>query len=267
MQDLQGYVEGLGKSARRAAGQLVTLDGATKMAALKRIAQALRDNRAAPLAANEKDIAAAQQNNLAPALIERLKLNDKRINAMADGVEQIAAQTDPVGQTLEGYVRPNGLRIEKRRVPLGVVLFFYESRPNVTSDAAALCLKSGNAVILRGGKEAFHSNKAIVEIVAAALTDAGVDPAAVQLVESTDRALVPHLLKLDKYIDLVIPRGGESLIRAVVKDSTIPVLKHFTGNCHLYIDSDVDGMDEQVRSICVNAKTSYPGGAVCNAVE
>jgi glutamate-5-semialdehyde dehydrogenase len=190
-----------------------------------------------------------------------------KVAAMAVGVELIAQQTDPVGKTLEGYVRPNGLRIEKRRVPLGVVLFFYESRPNVTSDAAALCLKSGNAVILRGGKEAFHSNRAIVQIVSAAMKDAQIDPAAVQLVESTDRALVPHLLKLDKYIDLVIPRGGENLIRAVVKDSTIPVLKHFTGNCHIYIDAELDGMDEQVAQVCVNAKTSYPGGAVCNAVE
>src|SRR5687767_14736962 len=153
---------------------------------------------------------------------------------MANSVEQIAAQVDPVGQTLEGYVRPNGLRIEKRRVPLGVVLFFYESRPNVTSDAAALCFKSGNAVILRGGKEAFHSNRAIVQIIKEALarvrepSGSAAGPSddlanAVQLVESTDRALVPHLLKLDKYIDLVIPRGGENLIRAVVKDSTIPV--------------------------------------------
>src|SRR4051812_30250009 len=161
---------------------------------------------------------------------------------MADGVEQIAAQVDPVGQTIEGYVRPNGLRIEKRRVPLGVVLFFYESRPNVTSDAAALCLKSGNAVILRGGKEAFHSNAAIVKIVNQSLDI----PGPVQFVESTDRALVPMLLKLDRYIDLVIPRGGESLIRAVVRDSTIPVLKHFTGNCHIYIDSEIGGLEEQV---------------------
>jgi glutamate-5-semialdehyde dehydrogenase len=268
MEDLAGYVQKLGESARRAAGELVTLDGATKIAVMKRIAQAIRDNRQQLLGANAKDVAAAQQNNLAPALVERLKLNDKRINAMADGVEQIAAQVDPVGQTIEGYVRPNGLRIEKRRVPLGVVLFFYESRPNVTSDAAALCLKSGNAVILRGGKEAFHSNKAIVDVIHSVLSPQSSSLShAVQLVESTDRALVPMLLKLDKYIDLVIPRGGESLIRAVVKDSTIPVLKHFTGNCHIYVDSEIAGLEEQVREICVNAKTSYPGGAVCNAVE
>jgi glutamate-5-semialdehyde dehydrogenase len=267
MQDLIAYVEQLGQSARRASQQLVTLDGATKVAALRKIAQALRDNTDALLAANTEDIKAAETAKVDPPLVHRLRLDAKKVGAMADGVEQIAAQTDPVGQTLEGYVRPNGLRIEKRRVPLGVVLFFYESRPNVTSDAAALCLKSGNAVILRGGKEAFHSNRAIVQIIATALKAAQIDPAAVQLVESTNRALVPHLLKLDKYIDLVIPRGGENLIRAVVKDSTIPVLKHFTGNCHIYIDAELDGMDEQVAKICVNAKTSYPGGAVCNAVE
>jgi glutamate-5-semialdehyde dehydrogenase len=147
------------------------------------------------------------------------------------------------------------------------VLFFYESRPNVTSDAAALCIKSGNAIILRGGKESIHSNKAIAAIISRSLEASGLDPATVQLIESTDRALVPPLLKLDKYIDLVIPRGGESLIRAVVKDSTIPVLKHFTGNCHIYVDAATQGMEKQVREICVNAKTSYPGGAVCNAVE
>src|SRR4029079_16567459 len=143
---------------------------------------------------------------LAPALVERLKLSEKRVESMAVGVEQIAGQVDPVGQIIEGFVRPNGLRIQRLRVPLGVVLFFYESRPNVTSDAAALCLKSGNAVILRGGKEAFHSNRAIANVVSESLKASDVDPAAVQLVESTDRALVPHLLKLDRYIDLAIPR-------------------------------------------------------------
>ncbi len=267
MEDLESYVRLLGQSARQAAGQLVALDGQIKVAALTRIAQALRDRRGVILEANAKDITAAEHASLAPALVERLKLNEKKIVAMADSVDQIAQQVDPVGQTIEGYVRPNGLRVERRRVPLGVVLFFYESRPNVTSDAAALCLKSGNAVILRGGKEAFHSNKSIVAVVAESLRASSINPAAVQLVESTDRALVPHLLKLDKYIDLVIPRGGESLIRAVVKDSTIPVLKHFTGNCHIYIDAHIDGIEQQVRDICVNAKTSYPGGAVCNAVE
>ncbi|MGH7214706.1 MAG: glutamate-5-semialdehyde dehydrogenase [Tepidisphaeraceae bacterium] len=267
MDDLRSYVEALGAAARRASGRLVTLSGAKKAGVLRKMAGALRDNRQALIDANANDIAEAQMNQLGPALVERLKLNDKRVASMADGVEQIASQVDPVGQVIEGYVRPNGLRIQKVRVPLGVVLFFYESRPNVTSDAAALCLKSGNAIILRGGKEAIHSNRAIVSIVSRTLKEADLDPAAVQLVESTDRALVPLLLKLDRHIDLVIPRGGESLIRAVVKDSTIPVLKHFTGNCHLYVDASATGMEKEVREVCVNAKTSYPGGAVCNAVE
>jgi glutamate-5-semialdehyde dehydrogenase len=267
MQDFAEYVLNLGKAARKASGQLAGLRGDVKTTVLKKIAAAIRANRDILLAANAEDVAAAQKAEMNPALIERLKLNDKRLAAMADGVEQIAAQIDPVGQILEGYVRPNGLRITKMRVPIGVVLFFYESRPNVTSDAAALCIKSGNAIILRGGKESIHSNLAIAKIISKSLSESGIDPATVQLIESTDRALVPPLLKLDKYIDLVIPRGGESLIRAVVKESTIPVLKHFTGNCHIYVHEDAAKMEDQVRKICVNAKTSYPGGAVCNAVE
>ncbi len=264
-QDLADYVEQLGRRARAASAKLALLDGATKSAALNRVAAALRDARAPLLAANEKDLTAARSAGVATALLERLKLDDKRIDAIATSVKQIAEQSDPVGQTIEGFVRPNGLRIEKRRVPLGVVLFFYESRPNVTSDAAALCIKSGNAVILRGGKEAAHSNRLIAQIVRASIGDELKD--VVQLVDSPDRALVPHLLKLDRYIDLVIPRGGESLIRAVVADATIPVLKHFTGNCHIYIDASAVNDEERVCSVCVNAKTSYPGGAVCNAAE
>lgn len=261
-------VELLGKNAQRASRQLAGLDGKTRATALMHMAQSLRAQMAELIAANQKDLAAGKEAGLAQPLIERLKLNEKKIESMAVAVEQIAAQTDPIGQVIEGYVRPNGLRIEKRRVPLGVVAFFYESRPNVTSDAAALCLKSGNAIILRGGKESIHSNRAIAAIIAQSLEESKIDPAAVQLVQSTDRALVPKLLKLDKYIDLVIPRGGESLIRAVVAESTIPVLKHFNGNCHVYVDAGATRMDAaMVKSICVNAKTSYPGGAVCNAAE
>lgn len=267
MEDFGQYVLNLGKAARKASAQLASLRGEVKTSALRKIAAALRAGREVLLAANAEDVAAAQKAEMQPALIERLKLNDKRLAGMADGVEQIAAQVDPVGQIIEGYVRPNGLRISKMRVPLGVILFFYESRPNVTSDAAALCIKSGNAIILRGGKESIHSNLAIGKIISNSLADSGIDPAAVQLIQSTDRALVVPLLKLDKYIDLVIPRGGESLIRAVVKESTIPVLKHFTGNCHIYVHGDAGDLEDQVRKICVNAKTSYPGGAVCNAVE
>jgi glutamate-5-semialdehyde dehydrogenase len=267
MQDIQSYITELGRSARRASTQLAGLRGDVKTAALRKLAGAIRDAKQTLLAANAMDVQNAQKAEMQSALVERLKLNDKRINSMADGVEQIAGQIDPVGQILEGYVRPNGLRIRKIRVPIGVVLFFYESRPNVTSDAAALCIKSGNAIILRGGKESLHSNVAIAELISKSLAESGIDPAAVQLIQSTDRAIVPPLLKLDKYIDLVIPRGGESLIRAVVSESTIPVLKHFTGNCHIYVDADSLKLEKQVREICVNAKTSYPGGAVCNAVE
>src|SRR2546423_1558657 len=174
------------------------------------------------------------------------------------------------GKSMEGPVRPRGRRGGRGGGPSGVFFFFKKGRQKETADAAALCIKSGNAVILRGGKEAFHSNSAIVQILKNALVgvpaSAGMSDA-IQFVESIDRALVPMLLKLDKFIDLVIPRGGESLIRAVVADATMPVLKHFTGNCHIYIDASTREMEKQVRELCVNAKTSYPGGAVCNAVE
>jgi len=267
MSEAAAYVEKLGKQARAASADLAATTGAQRNAALLSMGKAIRAAGAELIAANARDIAAAEVAGLATPVIERLRLNEKRVESMAAGVESIARQTDPVGQTIEGYNRPDGLRIEKRRVPIGVILFFYESRPNVTSDAAALCLKSGNAIILRGGKEAIHSNRAISAIISKSIADAGLPGGSVQIVEQTDRALVPLLLKLDRYIDLVIPRGGESLIRAVVADSTIPVLKHFTGNCHIYIDQAIEGIEQQVVDICVNAKTSYPGGGVCNAVE
>ena len=267
MSEQAEYVERLGRQAREAAGRLCAASGQQRDDALRAIARQLRAGAADLIAANAKDIAAADAAGLAKPMVERLRLNEKRIEAMASSVEAIARQVDPVGRTIDAYNRPDGLRIEKRRVPIGVVLFFYESRPNVTSDAAALCLKSGNAVILRGGKEAAHSNQAITAMIANALEEAGLPPASVQIVNKTDRALVPLLLKSDRYIDLVIPRGGESLIRAVVADATMPVLKHFTGNCHLYLDAALGGIEQQAIDICVNAKTSYPGGGVCNAVE
>ena len=267
MSDLAKYAEQLGQRARQASRRLADLNGAARTAALNCIADDLGASSQRILAANGKDIAAAQAAGLAEAMIERLRLNEKRIAAMAESVRQIAGQVDPVGQVIEGYVRPSGLRITRVRVPLGVICFIYESRPNVTSDAAALCLKAGNAVILRGGKEAVHSNTAISAVIGEALGKSGLDPAAVQMVESADRQLVGHLLKLDKYIDLVIPRGGKSLIQAIVGQSAIPVLKHYEGVCHIYVDAGAHDMADQVSQICVNAKTSYPGGAVCNAVE
>jgi glutamate-5-semialdehyde dehydrogenase len=267
MQDNSSYILDLCHKARRASRQLAMLDGNTKVAALRRVAMAIRARTAELIAANSRDISLAVESGLAAPLIERLKLNEKKISGMADAVDQIASQIDPVGQVIEGYDRPNGLHIQKVRVPIGVVFFIYESRPNVTSDAAALCIKSGNAVILRGGKEAIHSNCVIAAIVSQALEEVGIDAGAVQLVESTDRNLVGELLKMDQHIDLVIPRGGENLIRAVVKDATMPVLKHYTGNCHVYVDSHTHDMETIVRNICINAKTGYPGGAVCNAAE
>lgn len=265
--DFTAYARKLADNARAATRVLTRITDAVKSDALHRAASVLREESPRILEANARDVSAAEAAGLARPLVERLKLDEKRVESIARGVEQVAAQVDPVGQTIEASVRPNGLRVERRRVPIGVVLFFYESRPNVTADAIALCLKSGNAVILRGGKEAVHSNEALAAVFAQALAAAGLPAASAQLVETTDRGLVPVLLKQRDAIDLVIPRGGKSLIEAVVAESTIPVLKHFDGNCHLYIDEHVAGIEQQVIDVCVNAKTSYPGGAVCNAVE
>jgi len=261
--DISTYCTDLADRGQAAGRQLTGTPGAKRAAALQHVAQRLIDHTQAIQDANAKDLAAGKQAGLSAAMLDRLKLDAPRIEAMAASVRQIADQTDPVGQTIEGYHRPNGLRIEKVRVPIGVVLIIFESRPNVTSDAAALCIKSGNAVILRGGKEAFHSNAAIAVCVRDGLADASLDPNTVQLVETTDRAAVGHLLKLEGKIDLAIPRGGESLIRAVVEQAHIPVIKHYTGNCHVYIDAAAD--DQMALDIAVNAKTQRPG--VCNAAE
>ncbi len=238
-----------------------------RSAAILGLAEGLRRDSAEILRANGRDVAAATAAGLDAALIERLRLDDARVEKMAKAVEEIAAQPDPVGSVVDQNIRPNGLNIKRIRVPLGVVLFVYESRPNVTSDAAALALRSGNAIILRGGKESLHSNLAIGRIVRDAVTTAGLPEDAVQLVESTDRALLGGLLRRSGEIDLVIPRGGKGLITAVVDQARMPVLKHFDGNCHLYVDASAVAMPERVVEVCVNAKTSYPGGAVCNAVE
>lgn len=261
--DTLAYCNQLADDALSASRQLMTLDGRRRAMALHAIADELEKASPSLQQANAKDLEAGRQAGLAPAMLDRLKLDDKRIKAMADSVRQIAAQIDPVGQVIEGYVRPNGLALQKIRVPIGVVLIIFESRPNVTSDAAALCIKSGNAVILRGGKEALHSNKAIADIVRLGLEKAGVNPKAVQLVETTDRAAVGHLLQMEGRIDMAIPRGGESLIRAVVEQARIPVIKHYTGNCHVYLHQQAD--HDMAVDIAVNAKTQRPG--VCNAAE
>jgi glutamate-5-semialdehyde dehydrogenase len=215
------------------------------------------------LAANAEDLAAAKENSLTGAQIDRLTLDAKRIAQMAEGVRQVAALPDPVGEELERTVRPNGLEIRKLRVPIGVIGIIYESRPNVTIDCAVLCLKSGNAAILRGGKEIFHTNTALAALVAEALAQAGLPTDAVQLIPTTDRAALTTLLKLDELIHCIIPRGGESLIRFVAENSTIPVIKHFKGVCFVYIDKDAD--PDMAEHIVINAKVQRPG--VCNAAE
>jgi glutamate-5-semialdehyde dehydrogenase len=215
------------------------------------------------VAANERDIAAAPGYGLSDAAIDRLRLDPKRIAAIATGLREIAMLRDPVGEMIEGFTRPGGLRIQKTRVPLGVVFFIYESRPNVTADAAAICVKSGNAVILRGGKEAWHSSRAIVDILVGCGDSLGVPSGAVQLVETTDRAAVGHLLGLNQLIDVTIPRGGEGLIRRVAAEATMPVIKHFDGNCHVYVDAAADV--EMAARIVENAKCQRMG--VCIASQ
>ncbi|MBO4980667.1 MAG: glutamate-5-semialdehyde dehydrogenase [Lachnospiraceae bacterium] len=215
------------------------------------------------LAANDKDIEKGQKIGMHPGMVDRLRLDEKRIRAMAEGLEQIAALPDCVGEVLERFERPNGLLIEKRRVPLGVIGIIYESRPNVTVDAFGLCFKSGNAVILKGGSDAIHSNIAIAGVLKEALLRAGMTQDAVQLIEDTDRAVASAFMKLNEYVDVLIPRGGAGLIRSVVENSTIPVIETGTGNCHVYVDKDAD-LDMAVK-IIVNAKTQRIG--VCNACE
>ena len=261
--EIKTYCHDLADRALAASRRLVSAPGKQRDAALLAIADRLLANAADIKDANAKDLLAGKEAGLSAAMLDRLKLDDKTIAKIADSVRQIAAQTDPIGSIIEGKVLPNDIRLSKVRVPIGVILIIFESRPNVTSDAAALCIKSGNATILRGGKEAMHSNAAIARCVREGLKQAGLEADAVQLVETTDRAAVGELLKLEGKIDLCIPRGGESLIRAVVEQARIPVIKHYTGNCHIYVHGDADA--QQAIDICVNAKTQRPG--VCNAVE
>ncbi len=257
------YARTLAEHAVDAGRILACAPGCQRAQALDRIAACLLDQSAAIQAANARDLEAGRAAGLSAALLDRLKLDDRGVRKIADSVTQIARQTDPLGQIIEGYVRPNGLEIRKVRVPIGVILMIYEARPNVTSDAAALCLKAGNAGILRGGKEALNSNLAIADCISQGLTQAGLPADAVQLVDTPDRAVVGELLKLEGRIDLCIPRGGESLIRAVVEQARIPVIKHYTGNCHVYVDASAD--EAMAVAVCVNAKTQRPG--VCNAAE
>jgi glutamate-5-semialdehyde dehydrogenase len=256
-------VTALARRARAASLVLATASTDQKNAALARLAVLLPASTDALLAANTRDLAAARKNKLTAAQIDRLTLTPQRIAQMAEGVRQVAALPDPVGEELERAVRPNGLEIRKIRVPIGVIGIIYEARPNVTIDCAVLCLKSGNAAILRGGKEVFHTNSALAALVAQALAGAGLPSDAVQLIPTTDRAALTTLLKLDSLIHCIIPRGGEGLIRFVADNSTIPVIKHFKGVCFVYVDRDAD--PAMAERIVVNAKVQRPG--VCNAAE
>ena len=263
MTDIPAYCLQLAQRARAASQRLATSSGEQRSAALRAVADQIRAQSDTIIEANAKDLEAGREMDLSDAMIDRLELDAARVEKIAASVDKIADQPDPVGEVVEGRVLPNGIELVKKRTPLGVVLIIYESRPNVTADAAALCLKSGNATILRGGKEALHSNTALANCVSAGLEAAGLDTHAVQLVETTDRAAVGELLQLDNLVDLAIPRGGESLIRAVVEQAHIPVIKHYAGNCHVYVDKAAD--PAMARAICLNAKTQRPG--VCNAAE
>lgn len=252
-----------GQRARAAASKLANLGTDIKNKALCAIADGLVRDYSFILDENSKDIEKAKENGIPPAMLDRLSLNKSRIEQMADGIRQIAALSDPVGEVIGMVKRPNGLLIGKKRVPLGVIGIIYESRPNVTADAAALCIKAGNSVILRGGSEAINSNIAITRIMQKEGEAAGLPEGAVELIESTDRETAAGLMRLNEYIDVLIPRGGAGLIKAVVNNATVPVIETGTGNCHVYVEKSADL--EMAKSITINAKTSRP--SVCNAAE
>jgi len=261
--DIQAEMEKLGRRARSAARVMSAASGADKAKALMALAGMLEKEEAAILAANARDLEAAKAAGLDAPRMDRLRLTSEINETMAQACLEVAAMSDPVGEIESTWLRPNGLLVGRMRIPLGVVSMIYESRPNVTVDAAILCLKAGNAVVLRGGSEAFHSNQALASLIHKALESVGLPGDAVQLVPTTDRAAVQALLKLDDYIDVIIPRGGEGLIRAVVEGARMPVLKHYNGICHAYVDAGAD-LDEALE-IVFNSKVQRPG--VCNALE
>jgi glutamate-5-semialdehyde dehydrogenase len=263
MTDLQTSIRQMAERARAASRKAGTLSTDKKNGVLLRCADEIEKQIDELRKDNSKDLEAGKANGLTSAMLDRLTLSDKTVASMTDGLRQIAALPDPVGEIVHATRRPNGLEIAKMQVPLGVIAIIYESRPNVTIDAAALCFKAGNATILRGGSEAFHSNRALARVFRGACEKEGVDPDVVQTLETTDRAAVGEMLKLNGLIDVVIPRGGKSLIERVVNESRIPVIKHYDGICHVYVDSEADlAMAEE---IAFNAKVQRPG--VCNAME
>ncbi len=261
--DLDRYIYQMGLAARTAAAVLAYAEPRQKNDALIQIAEVLDQKREFILEENRRDMDAAGENRIGDAMLERLELNQARIDAMIEGLRQVASLPDPVGEISDLHYRPSGIQVGKMRVPLGVIGIIYESRPNVTVDAAALCLKSGNASILRGGKESLHSNQAIYQCIRQGLRQAGVDESAVQVINTSDREAVAGMLKMNDCIDVIIPRGGKSLIERIANESTIPVIKHLDGVCHVYIDDHAD--PQKALDIAVNAKTRRYG--VCNAME
>ena len=253
----------LGKQAVAAKYEMQLLGTQEKNHGLLKAAEKLLEKREEILSANERDIRRGEENGMHPGLIDRLRLNDARIEAMAEGLRQIVELPDPIGEEMEAFVRPNGLKISRVRVPLGVIGIIYESRPNVTADAFGLCFKSGNAVILKGGSDAIESNIAIAKVLREALEECGLNRDAVLLIEDTDREITKEFMRLNNYVDVLIPRGSAGLIRTVVENSTIPVIETGSGNCHIYVDKDAD--IEKAVPIIVNAKTQRIG--VCNACE
>lgn len=257
------YVEELGIKAKEAEAAIASASTSLKNSALDAISKALCNNAELIISENAKDLGAAAENGMSEAMQDRLRLDKKRIEGMAKGVDELIAMNDPIGQIVDGFVRPNGLRITKTRVPLGVIGIIFESRPNVTVDAAALCLKAGNAVILKGGKEAINSNKCLGKIMRSALKEVGLPADIIQVVENTSRETTNELMRLNGYLDVLIPRGSGRLIQAVINTATVPVIETGTGNCHVYVDASADL--EMAVNIADNGKTQRP--SVCNAVE
>ncbi len=261
--DVKDYMETLGRQARAASRAMAKASTAAKNSALQAMAAEIRARREELLAANAEDVAEAKANGLEPAMLDRLTISAKSIEAMAQGLEQVASLPDPIGEITDMKYRPTGIQVGKMRVPLGVVGIIYEARPNVTADAAALCLKSGNAAILRGGKEAIRCNQAIAACVRQGLAIAGLPETAVQVVETTDRAAVGHLVAMPEFVDVIVPRGGKGLIERISKEARVPVIKHLDGNCHIYIDDSAD--PDKALKILENAKTQRLG--TCNTAE
>jgi glutamate-5-semialdehyde dehydrogenase len=263
MQNIKDYMQALGAEARGASRLMAKADTNTKNQALRLIAEAIRREKAALVAANQQDLAVAKANGLDEAMLDRLTLSEKSIATMAEGLEQIANLPDPIGEMGNFKYRPSGIQVGQMRVPLGVIGIIYEARPNVTADAAGLCIKSGNACILRGGSEAIHCNQALAKLVHEGLEKAGLPKAAVLVVETTDRAAVGELITMKQFVDVIVPRGGKGLIERISNEARIPVIKHLDGNCHVYVDDDAD-LDKAMR-ILENSKTQRLG--TCNTAE